>query len=264
MIGVFDSGVGGLSVLSELVRLMPHQDYVYVADTRFCPYGSKSLDLIQQRSAIITEFLIGQGADVVVVACNTATAASVAFLREHYPIPFVGMEPAIKPAALLSKTGVVGVLATANTFKGSLYHHTRDTYASGIRVVERVGEGLVELVEAGQLQGEETDRLVGTYVNAIQQEGADVLVLGCTHYPFLKEAIRRVARGTLQILDPAPAIARQTQRLLHLPEHSRSQTHPSAGRLSFWTTGTSWEPLKKMADRLFPDLPDKSYHLLMR
>lgn len=260
MIGVFDSGVGGLSVLSELVRLMPQQDYVYVADTRYCPYGSKSLDLIQERSAILTEFLIEQGADVVVVACNTATAASVAFLRDRYSIPFVGMEPAIKPAAQLSKSGVVGVLATANTFKGSLYHHTRDTYATHVRVVEQVGEGLVELVEQGSLDGPQTDELVGKYVRGIQHEGVDVLVLGCTHYPFLTEAIRRVATPDLQIVNPAPAIALQTQRIL-----SAVGTHaPSTSSVHFWTTGDRVDQLKKIADRVFPDLQNKSYDCLLR
>lgn len=160
MIGVFDSGVGGLSVLLELVRLMPEQDYVYVADTRYCPYGPKSVDVIRERSSVISQFLIDKGAEVVVVACNTATAASVSLLRSAFPVPFVGMEPAIKPAAALSRSGVVGVLATANTFNGSLYHHTRDTYATEVTVIERVGEGLVELVEQGQLEGPQTEAVV--------------------------------------------------------------------------------------------------------
>lgn len=142
MIGVYDSGIGGLSVWKELRALMPQQDYVYVADSAHCPYGEKSPEHITDRARAVTEFLIGRGAEAVVVACNTATAAAISYLRGHYPIPFVGMEPAVKPAALASRTGVVGVLATANTFKGSLYHDTVMRYASDIRIVEKVAAAL--------------------------------------------------------------------------------------------------------------------------
>ena len=209
MVGVFDSGVGGLSVWKELNAQMPEQDYVYVADSAHCPYGDKSTDYIIDRAGRIVRFLTGQGAQAVVVACNTATAAAVSYLRSTFPIPFIGMEPAVKPAALASRTGVVGVLATANTFKGTLYRDTVMRYASGIRIVEQVGEGLVEAVERGEVP----EALIRKYVDAMTREGADVIVLGCTHFPFLQEAIARAAGPSVRIINPAPAVARQTGRV---------------------------------------------------
>ncbi|MBO7279195.1 MAG: glutamate racemase [Bacteroidales bacterium] len=262
MIGVFDSGVGGLSVLLELVRLMPEQDYVYVADTRYCPYGPKSVDVIRERSSVISQFLIDKGAEVVVVACNTATAASVSLLRSAFPVPFVGMEPAIKPAAALSRSGVVGVLATANTFNGSLYHHTRDTYATEVTVIERVGEGLVELVEQGQLEGPQTEAVVRRCVEPMLAAAADVVVLGCTHYPFLTPVLRQLVGPRVEILNPAPAIAVQTQRVLqasHEAEPSSLPSEPRVGSIAFCTTGDSTDMLKKMADRYFSHLPNLSF-----
>ncbi len=266
MIGVFDSGVGGLSVLLELVRLMPDQDYIYVADTRYCPYGPKSVDIIRQRSSVIAQYLISKGAEVVVVACNTATAASVAMLRSDFSLPFVGMEPAIKPAAALSKTGVVGVLATANTFNGSLYHHTRDTYANDIHVIERVGEGLVELVEQGRLEGAQTEAVVRRCVQPMLAAGADVLVLGCTHYPFLTPVLQEIVGPEITILNPAPAIAAQAHRVLEavLPTETslRMQRSKTGGSIQFYTTGNSCDMLQKMADRYFPHLPNCSFACL--
>ena len=161
MIGVYDSGIGGLSVWKELVALMPEQDYVYVADSSHCPYGSKSPDFIVARACAVTDFLMGKNAEAVVVACNTATAAAISYLRSHYPVPFVGMEPAVKPAVQASRTGVVGVLATANTFKGSLYHDTVLRYASGVRIIEKVGLGLVEAVERGEVPSEAHPQVCG-------------------------------------------------------------------------------------------------------
>lgn len=210
MTGVYDSGIGGLSVWKELKALMPEQDYVYVADSAHCPYGDKSTGYIRERACAVVRFLIERGAEAVVVACNTATAAAISYLRSHFTIPFVGMEPAIKPAVLASKTGVVGVLATANTFRGSLYHDTVMKYASGIRIVEKVGWGLVESVERGEVPS----LLIRRYVDEMLDAGADVIVLGCTHFPFLQDEIARVAGPSVRIINPAPAVARQTRRVL--------------------------------------------------
>ncbi len=210
MIGVYDSGIGGLSVWKELVALMPEQDYVYVADSSHCPYGSKSPDFIVARACAVTDFLMGKNAEAVVVACNTATAAAISYLRSHYPVPFVGMEPAVKPAVQASRTGVVGVLATANTFKGSLYHDTVLRYASGVRIIEKVGLGLVEAVERGEVPSE----LIRRYVGEMTEEGADVIVLGCTHFPFLQPEIEAAAGQAVRIINPAPAVALQTRRIV--------------------------------------------------
>ena len=214
-IGIFDSGCGGLSVFRALVQLLPRERYLYYADNAHCPYGEKTAGYIRRRARHITDFLLKEGADIIVVACNTATAAAITALRAAYPnVPFVGMEPAVKPAALGTKTGVVGVLATAGTLKASKYLTTRGRVSPQVRVVEHVGEGFVELVEKGVLDGPEALETVRTSLQPLLEQGADVIVLGCTHYPFLEPLIRRVAGPGVQVIDPAPAVARQTLRLL--------------------------------------------------
>lgn len=171
MIGIFDSGAGGLSVYREIVKLLPREKYVYYSDSAHCPYGGKSREYIIDRARTITEFLIGLGCDVVVVACNTATAAAIATLREEYDIPFIGMEPAVKPAALQTRSGVVGVLATAGTLRASKYLDTRDRFADGVTVIEHVGEGFVELVESGLLDGPEAESTVSASVRPLLDAG---------------------------------------------------------------------------------------------
>ncbi len=214
MIGVFDSGIGGLSVLKELLKVLPDEHYIYYADTAHCPYGEKSREYIIERSRFITSFMLDKGADVIVVACNTATAAAIKVLREEWPdVAFVGIEPAVKPAALSSSTGVIGVLATAGTLKGGNYLDLRDHYSDIVEVVEHVGSGFVELVERGVLEGPEAEAVVRDSVESLLAAGADNLVLGCTHYPFLINAIRAVAGSDVNIINPAPAVAAQTLRL---------------------------------------------------
>ena len=214
-IGIFDSGCGGLSVYRELVKVLPNERYLYFSDNAHCPYGEKTASYIQDRARAITDILLGMGADIIVVACNTATAAAIATLRAEYPqVPFIGMEPAVKPAALGTKTGVIGVLATAGTLKGSKYLHTRGIYGDDVEIVEHVGEGFVELVENGILDGPEAEATVRASVQPLLDEGADTIVLGCTHYPFLRPVIERVAGPGVKVIDPAPAVARQTVRVL--------------------------------------------------
>jgi len=208
MIGIFDSGSGGLSVYREIFKVLPQEQYIYFSDNAHCPYGEKSREYIIDRAKAITDFLIGEGCDVVVVACNTATAAAIAELRASYDIPFIGMEPAVKPAALSTHSGVVGVLATAGTLKASKYLDTRDKYTEGVKVVEHVGQGFVELVESGKLEGEEAEAVVRESVQPLIEAGSDIIVLGCTHYPFLKNTISKVAGKDVQIIDPAPAAAK--------------------------------------------------------
>ena len=215
-IGIFDSGSGGLSVYREIVKLLPYERYVYYADNAHCPYGDKTAAFIRDRARAITDILRGLGADIIVVACNTATAAAIATLRAEYPdMPFIGMEPAVKPAALGTKSGVIGVLATAGTLKGSKYLKTRGQFEDDVRIVEHVGEGFVELVERGILDGPEAEKVVRASVEPLLDEGADILVLGCTHYPFLRPLIERIAGPGVQVIDPAPAVARRTVQVLH-------------------------------------------------
>ena len=219
MIGIFDSGVGGLSVFREIRKLLPEESYVYYSDNAHCPYGEKSKEYITDRARVITEFLISKGADIIVVACNTATAAAISTLRNEFDIPFIGMEPAVKPAAAKTKSGIVGVLATAGTLKAEKYLTTRGKYAEEVRFVEHVGEGFVELVERGELKGEEAEAIVRRSLLPLLEAGADTIVLGCTHYPFLAETIAKVASEFCQereisIIDPAPAVAKHLMEIM--------------------------------------------------
>jgi glutamate racemase len=208
MIGIFDSGCGGLSVLREILRVLPGESFIYYADNANCPYGEKTPEFIRNRGRRITEYLLSRGAGIIVVACNTATAAAISTLRNEYPVRFIGMEPAVKPAALSSRTGVIGVLATAGTLKGSKYLTTKGIYEDNVKIVEHVGQGFVELVENGILDGPEAERTVKESLMPLLEAGADRIVLGCTHYPFLRNVIQRIAGPDALVIDPAPAVAR--------------------------------------------------------
>ena len=213
MIGIFDSGIGGLSVYREIRKVLPEQSYIYYSDNAHCPYGEKSREYIIGRAREITRFLMDKGCEIIVVACNTATAAAIASLREEFPIRFIGMEPAIKPAAKATKTGTVGVLATAGTLKATKYTDTRAKWAQNVRIVEHIGQGFVELVEKGITTGPEAESTVRTSLMPLLDAGADMIVLGCTHYPFLSDTIKKVASEaypdrSIEVIDPAPAVAR--------------------------------------------------------
>ena len=198
-----------MSVFREIVRLLPDESYIYYSDNAHCPYGEKSPQYIRERAKSITDTLLERGADIIVVACNTATAAAIAFLREAYPsVRFIGMEPAVKPAALGTRSGVIGVLATAGTLQGSKYLDTKGKYEDDVTIVEHVGQGFVELVEHGILDGPEAEATVRASLQPLLDEGADTIVLGCTHYPFLLPVMRRIAGPTVRIIDPAPSVAR--------------------------------------------------------
>ena len=197
----------------EIRKLLPEEKYVYFSDNAHCPYGEKSKEYIIDRARHITDFLISQGADIIVVACNTATAAAIKTLRAEYPISFIGMEPAIKPAAASTKTGIIGVLATAGTLKADKYRDTKGRHAEDVTVVEHIGKGFVELVESGITTGQKAESVVTESLEPLLDAGADTIVLGCTHYPFLSETIAKVASDLtpsrqISIIDPAPAVAR--------------------------------------------------------
>jgi len=213
-IGLFDSGVGGLSVWREVARRLPHEATLYVADSLHCPYGSRPPDEIRAFSQGIARFLIERGAKLIVVACNTASAAALEALRGEFEVPIVGMEPAVKPAAGQTRTGHVGVLATAGTVAGDLFRNTSARHAAGITVHVQVGEGLVERVEAGQANTPETESLLRTYLQPMLDAGVDQIALGCTHYPFLLPAIRRIVPTSVAVIDPAAAVAQQVERVM--------------------------------------------------
>ena len=221
-IGVFDSGVGGLSVLKELLRVLPSESFFYYADSAHCPYGGKSREYVTDRSISITETLLSEGCQIIVLACNTATSAAISSLRSRFPVPFVGMEPAIKPAALKTESGVIGVLATAGTLSGSKYLDMKDRFSCDVKVVEQVGRGFVEIVEkmasSGVLSPDAYDTVAASLAPLVDA-GADTVVLGCTHYPFLLPVLRDVAHDLcpsrdIAFINPAPAVARRVVSVL--------------------------------------------------
>lgn len=251
MIGIFDSGIGGLSVFKEVYKMLPEESYIYFADSAHCPYGEKSREYVIGRAREITEFLIKEGADIITVACNTATAAAIATLREEYSDPlkhetaqrilemsggrrdhvkFIGMEPAVKPAAEMTKTGIIGVLATAGTLSGMKYKTSRETFAKGVKVMEHVGSGFVELVERGITDGTEAESTVEKSIRPLLDAGADVIVLGCTHYPFLMGTIRKIAGPDVIVIDPAPAVARHLMEVMSGEGLLHEQEADPAGR----------------------------------
>lgn len=213
-IGIFDSGIGGISVLREIQNLLPDERLIYYADSGHCPYGGKPQAEIQARAVAITELLLARGAKAVVVACNTATIAAVEMLRATYPVPFIGMEPAVKPAAAMTRSGVVGVLATGAALAGEKFHRLVAAHAQGVRVITQPCPGLVEQVEQGDLSGPHSRELVQRYTRPLLQQGADVLVLGCTHYPFLRPLIAEIVGPDVALVDTGAAVARQVQRVL--------------------------------------------------
>ena len=225
-----DSGVGGLSVFGEIRRLLPESRFVYYSDNAHCPYGEKTPGYIIERLRIITEIFLSKGVRVMVLACNTATSAAISTLRSEYGIPFVGMEPAVKPAALGTRTGVVGVLATAGTLSGSKYLDMKDRYASGVRIEEQVGRGFVELVENGTLSGPGAESTVRESLSPLLEAGADRIVLGCTHYPFLLPVLRKVAEELghpeVEFIDPAPAVAARLLQVMDEAGISRTDANP--------------------------------------
>lgn len=213
MIGIFDSGVGGLSVFREIRKVLPDEKYIYFSDSAHCPYGEKTKEYIIERARTITRMLLDSGSDIIVVACNTATAAAISVLRNEFPVNFIGMEPAVKPAATSTKTGVVGVLATAGTLKADKYLNTRGKFSENVKIVEHVGQGFVEAVEKGLMTGDEAEDIVRKSLRPLLDEGADRIVLGCTHYPFLMDTIKKISdemypERDVEIIDPAPAVAR--------------------------------------------------------
>jgi len=213
-IGVFDSGVGGLSVLREIRRALPSDDLLYVADSGFAPYGDQAAEYIQERSRIVAEYLVGQRVRAIVVACNTATVVAVERLRSWCPVPVVAMEPAIKPAVGITRSGVVGVLATSQTLASPSVARLRGLYGAGAEILLQACPGLVEQIEKGEVTSEGTRAMARGYLEPLLAKGADTLVLGCSHYAFVHELIQEIAGPEVAIIDPSGAIARELVRRL--------------------------------------------------
>lgn len=239
-IGVFDSGVGGLSIVRELRSQLPDKSILYIADQANVPYGNRELLEVRDISEKIVRFLIQSGAKTIVVACNTASAAALYYLRETFPeVPFVGMEPAVKPAAEQTQSGTVGVLATPATFQGKLYESVVNRFASGVDVIQQTCPGLVEQIETGQINSKETHALLSTALQPLIDKNIDTLVLGCTHFPFVIPMIKKITGSSISVIDPSPAIARQTGRILepHDLQSRNNLTNHSLPRITLNTTG---------------------------
>lgn len=213
-IGIFDSGIGGTSIFQEIHTLLPNENCIYLADSKNAPYGNKSKAEIIQLSIKNTEFLIKKGCKIIVVACNTATTNAIDYLRKNYNLPFIGIEPAIKPAALNTQTKTIGILATKGTLSSQLFHKTTDLYASGIKVIEQVGEGIVPLIETGKVDSKEMEALLEVYLKPMLEQNIDHLVLGCTHYPYLIPMLTKMLPGEVKIIDSGLAVAKQTKSIL--------------------------------------------------
>jgi glutamate racemase len=235
-IGIFDSGVGGLSVLRAIRSAMPEESVVYIGDQGHVPYGPRPLKQVRDFSEGITRFLLSRHAKIIVVACNSASAAALTYLRQAHPeIPFVGMEPAVKPAAEHTSSGVVGVLATPATFQGELYASVVERFAAGVELLKSTCPGLVQKIEDGDLSGPGTRGILEEALQPMLRCKIDTVVLACTHYPFVIPLIEEIVGQGVRVIDPAPAVARQTQRLLE----SHGLSHPAgpSGSIEYLTSG---------------------------
>lgn len=234
-IGVFDSGIGGVSVLRELQIAMPHEDFIYIADSAHCPYGGNSGEVVRACSEAMVAALEARGVKLITVACNTATVLAIDALRHTHRLPFVGMEPAVKPAAAMTRSGVVGVLSTTATASGARVHQLIDRYSHGARVLVQACPGLVERVECGDLHGSRTRVLVERYTAPLLAAGADTLVLGCTHYAFLRPLIGAAVGPAVRLVDTGAAVARRAHEVLGAGRLLAQRER--AGTVQWLTTG---------------------------
>jgi len=256
LIGVFDSGVGGLSILDQALRQLPEHHYIYLADSINAPYGEKSSEWIAARSMELCQYLAAKGCDAILVACNTATAQAIAQIRAALiHIPVIGVEPGIKPAAMQSTNGIVGVLATEATLQSDKFNALLATLPNNYRFIKRAGAGLVPLIEVGQTNSKKTLELLAEHLEPIQDAGADTLVLGCTHYPFLRKAIRQLLGDSINLIDTSDAVVRQLKRKLEA--QGKLLTDDNYGSVLFISSKDS-ETLLKMAQELIQS--DLSLH----
>jgi glutamate racemase len=239
-IGIYDSGVGGLSVLKEVQKQFPSEDLLYIADQAHVPYGIRTREEVLGFSEGIVRYLLNKKVKLIIIACNTASAVALDVLRNSYPaIPFVGMEPAVKPAVEETNTGIVGVLATPATFQGALYASTVERFAKGVKILPETCPGLVELIEEGKIDHPETREILEKALHPMLEKGVDEVVMGCTHYPFVIPLIREIVGEDVQVIDPAPAVARQAGRLL--AEYDLLTNVSGSGQIQFLTSGDPLE-----------------------
>lgn len=245
-IGLFDSGIGGTSIWSAIHELLPNEDTIYLADSKNAPYGKKSKEEIIALSRKNTEFLLEKNAKLIVVACNTATTNAIKELREIYKVPFIGIEPAIKPAAINSKTQTIGILATKGTLSSELFNKAVEVYQD-TKIVEQVGHGLVELIENGDINSPEMTKLLQSYLQPMISENIDYLVLGCSHYPYLIPQIKKIIPNHIKIIDSGEAVARQTQKILK----EKVGEHISGKSNSIFYTNTNTKVLSEILENKY-------------
>ena len=247
-IGVMDSGVGGISVLKHIHALLPHENLFYVADSKYAPYGNKTAEEITARCMILADFLLQKDVKALVIACNTATAAAIDELRETFDITIIGMEPAVKPAAEASKNGIIGVLATVGTLKSAQFAALLESYGRNVKVVTQACVGLVECIERGELDTPETKALIRQFTSPLLAEGADTIVLGCTHYPFVKQVIQEVVGDKITLIDTGAAVAKQLKR--QLEEKDLLSASQQKAKVTFWTNSEA-ENASQVTEKLW-------------
>lgn len=245
-IGIFDSGVGGTSIYRELHALLPYENTIYLSDSKHAPYGPKGKEKIIELCIKNTDYLLSKHCKLIIVACNTATTNAIKELRELYNVPFIGIEPAIKPAALNTKTNAIGILATKGTLSSELFNKTSRTFAKDVKVIEQIGEGIVELIENGKLHSDELKTLLKIYLEPMVKNKIDHLVLGCTHYPYLIPILIELLPKNVKIIDSGEAVAKQTQAVLELHKILNATTKTSSNK--FYSNGNP-EVLEQLLDR---------------
>jgi glutamate racemase len=246
-IGIFDSGIGGITIFNSIKKLLPNEDVIYFSDNLHSPYGNKSIKTIKELSFKNTRWLLDKGCKIIVVACNTVTTNSISDLRNSFNFPFIGIEPAIKSAAIKTKTGKIGILATKGTLSSSLFNSTSNDYASNIEIIEKNGDGLVQLIENGIFEGVEIERLLHKYLDSMIGKKIDHLVLGCTHYPFLNKILSKILPNTIKIIDSGEAVAKQTKALINKRKINKESNQ---GNYSFYCNGDS-SSLNKILDKKY-------------
>lgn len=236
-IGIFDSGIGGLSIWKEINQLMPFESSIYIADSKNAPYGNRSQQEITDLSIHNTEFLINQGCKIIVVACNTATTNAIQYLRNNFNIPFIGIEPATKPAAIQTKTGKIGILATRGTLVSELFLNTSSTFRGNVEIIETIGKGLVTIIESGDIA--KAKPLLEEYLTPMVEAGVDNIVLGCTHYPFLKPIIEKIIEPSISIIDSGNAVALQTRKILKENNLLQGENKINTANHIFYSSGNT-------------------------
>ena len=261
-LGVFDSGIGGVSILLEIRKLLKSEDVIYFADSAWCPYGTKPVEQIRERTLKITDFLVSQNSKAVVAACNTACSAGLDLIRaKNQNIPVIGVEPGVKPAQSITRNGKIGVLSTNQTLQGEKFFMLVEKFGNGVEIFTQPAPGLAELVDQGKKDGQETAELLGNYLRPLLAKGIDTLVLGCTHYPFLRGKIQEICGPSVILVDTGLAVAKQTERVLRYKNIANIALEENVpGSVNFYTSGGA-DSVKKVLETLWDEKIENVTHI---